>query len=533
MKNYFLVIEVITTEKMLRIVCLVLFLVALASGAPTPDTSETCTSCEKHIEELDLKWNTEDGIEKTIADLTAQCQKKHKWLDKIKKDICEKLVEKVAAIPEAIFKGMDSLAWNIPEATCAMVKKCNINCCDDSNLPEQIKLSLSSHDRTNMGVSWTTLESQAGGSQVVYGTDATNLNMESKLAEEVTYNSAGWIGVQYRAMMTSLEPCSTYYYQVGSKSNEKMSDVYHFNTYCPSQSITFAVIADMGFGNNSDSTIKQLTDLVDQNKIHGVIHSGDIGYADGYQAHWDTFLNKIQPITTRIPYMVTPGNHEFWFNFKAYKTRFYMPSVGSNVDIGDSSEKEGSGDNMYYSWSYGPAHFVAMNSETAIDTQDFHKDNLKFVEADMAAVDRTQTPWMIAHFHRPLYCANDKQCTGYVGASDPTKPNKLTKEAEDLFYNNKVDVVMSGDVHEYERTFPVYKSEKQTEAPVYILQGASGNREGNKGSFPDADKLPDWSASHSMDIGYGLMTFTGTDTLDWQFIRAEDNTVLDTMTMKK
>jgi len=40
------------------------------------------------------------------------------------------------------------------------------------------------------------------------------------------------------------------------------------------------------------------------------------------------------------------------------------------------------------------------------------------------------------------------------------------------------------------------------DAPVYVIQGCSGNRESESG-FP-ADP-PAWSAGHSSTIGYGLM----------------------------
>ena len=129
-----------------------------------------------------------------------------------------------------------------------------------------------------------------------------------------------------------------------------------------------------------------------------IIHSGDVSYADGYEPHWDIFWNKVQPIAARVPYMTTPDNHEFWFNFTAYKARVFMP--GSGIDEG------GSGDSMYYSWEYGPIHFTALNSETAIDIGNFDENMLKWAENDMSSINRDKnrgTPWLISHFHRPMY----------------------------------------------------------------------------------------------------------------------------------
>lgn len=47
------------------------------------------------------------------------------------------------------------------------------------------------------------------------------------------------------------------------------------------------VLGDMGYGDLSDDTIRELTSLVSDGKIDAVVHSGDESYADGYMFHWD------------------------------------------------------------------------------------------------------------------------------------------------------------------------------------------------------------------------------------------------------
>ena len=49
--------------------------------------------------------------------------------------------------------------------------------------------------------------------------------------------------------------------------------------------------------------------------------------------HWDVFMRKVEPIASRVPYQVTPGNHEFWFNFSAYNHRFVMPDEGTRPRV--------------------------------------------------------------------------------------------------------------------------------------------------------------------------------------------------------
>jgi hypothetical protein len=69
-------------------------------------------------------------------------------------------------------------------------------------------------------------------------------------------------------------------------------------------------VGDMGYGETSDDTVATLTQLVEAGKVDFVLHDGDISYADGAQAHWDVFFRKIEPLAARVPWMVTPGNHE-------------------------------------------------------------------------------------------------------------------------------------------------------------------------------------------------------------------------------
>jgi 3',5'-cyclic AMP phosphodiesterase CpdA len=276
----------------------------------------------------------------------------------------------------------------------------------------------------------------------------------------------------------------------------------------------------MDFGTASDGTVNDLINLVNAGAIQAVVHSGDISYADGYEPHWDVYFNKIQPIASQIPYMVTPGNHEFWFNFTSYKHRFSMPGMFEPSDTKVPDTSSGSGDNMFYSWDVEYVHFLAADSESIIDTAYFSKEQVEWMHKDLSLVVREKTPWVIAHFHRPSYCSNDHACLQEDGSHGGA--NYVQTMTEEVFYQHKVDLVMMGHVHSYQRTYPVYNNTPTAfdyaspAAPVYLLQGASGNREGNKGSYPPADEMPAWSAAALTNVGYGLLTATKSS-LDWKF----------------
>jgi hypothetical protein len=44
-----------------------------------------------------------------------------------------------------------------------------------------------------------------------------------------------------------------------------------------------------------------------------ILHVGDISYANGKPEIWDSFMDGIQPIASRVPYMVAIGNHEYGY----------------------------------------------------------------------------------------------------------------------------------------------------------------------------------------------------------------------------
>lgn len=62
-------------------------------------------------------------------------------------------------------------------------------------------------------------------------------------------------------------------------------------------------------------------------------------------------MNRLEPILSRIPYMVIAGNHENdGENFTNFQERFWMPHNGYH-------------DNQFYSFDLGPVHWVALSTE--------------------------------------------------------------------------------------------------------------------------------------------------------------------------
>ena len=113
-------------------------------------------------------------------------------------------------------------------------------------------------------------------------------------------------------------------------------------------------------------------------------HCGDFAYDldDDDGAVGDAFMRDIEPIAAYVPYMTTAGNHEAAYNFSHYAARFEMPGATARAT-----------ENQYYSFDYGPAHFVAWNTEAFFFPEYFDEAYMArmyaWLEEDLRARTRT------------------------------------------------------------------------------------------------------------------------------------------------
>merc|ERR1712151_1271066 len=122
---------------------------------------------------------------------------------------------------------------------------------------------------------------------------------------------------------------------------------------------------------------------------------------------------------------------------------------------------------MWFSYDTGLAHVIFLCSYCAA-----HNGSLQYewLAQDLREANRSITPWIVVAFHVPWYTSSE-----HHGMSEAAF---MRDAMEDLLYNAKVDIVLSGHVHGYERTKPVYKGEERCDAPIYIIIGDGGNHEG-------------------------------------------------------
>ncbi|CAG2167614.1 unnamed protein product [Oppiella nova] len=362
--------------------------------------------------------------------------------------------------------------------------------------------------RNNIGetvIVWST-RSDPNESVVKFGFNCSHI-YRTATGERKLLDHDGVVQYIHVVTLKHLDPQTKYCYYVGSHNFPR--DQY----WSPS----VALVGDMGVENGR--AIKSLIDNSAKGKFDVIIHIGDIAY-NLYAYNGiigDSFMNAIQPFAATVPYMVIPGNHEYQCyddrcpgDFgTSYETRFKMPKTN---------------DNMYYTFTLGPALFIGINTEVYFEEEmsdlEVSQKQIKWLRQTLREANkpenRARHPWIILYGHRPLYCTASAECSD--GLALDVKGNGTIDgslfDIDDILYDYGVDLAFWGHQHYYERMFPVYNQTAYVNsmyenafvnprATVHIVSGTGGMHSGTE-EFSKTPAL--WTASRSSAYGYTRFT---------------------------
>jgi len=387
-----------------------------------------------------------------------------------------------------------------------------------TGVANQMRVSWASGNATTQYIKW-------GTSSGVY----TNISQ----SEAYTYtakqlcggpaNSYGWRdpGMLHTYVVEFDASVQQVFYTFGSDATS-WSPEYSFATPVPvgpSNGVRIVAYGDMGKAEIDQSlehweeipsinTTRNVEALIDDG-YELVLHVGDIAYAVGYSAQWDEFMDQITPVASRVPYMTNPGNHERdyinsngLFNVTdsggecgiPYEHRFLMPGTDHET--------------QWYSFDFGNVHVIMFSTELNFS---IGSAQYEFLESDLASVDRSMTPWVIASGHRPMY-VDSNNTTPFAG--DVTVADELVHNIDPLFVKFGVNLGLWGHHHSYQRTCPISNRVCMGQGyPVHAVIGMAG-----MGLSTDLDRVqPDYI--EVVDDGeYGYCTIeTTADTLHMTF----------------
>ncbi|MFH4976305.1 hypothetical protein AB6A40_003014 [Gnathostoma spinigerum] len=387
--------------------------------------------------------------------------------------------------------------------------------------PRQVHLALH-EDADSMRVDWVTFSPVTNSTPMVRYGQQQNTMDNVELGSTHIHRFGDITRYYHSAVMKHLAPLTTYYYQVGSDLG--WTETYSFRTfdYSDSYKLKICVFGDLGVRNGQ--AVPTLQKRVYENAFDLLIHVGDIAYdvfTDSGR-RGDEYMEMIEPIATKVPYMTIAGNHEWntaTKSFARYGYMFHMLNYPeNNIPLLG---------NQYYSFEAGPIHFIGLSTELYGFYYDMgfkqSIDQFLWLKKDLEAVDRNKTPWIVAYMHRPFYCSNinSYQCHAFenrlvrVGYFDMPGMEALLKKY-------KVDLIFAGHEHSYERSWPVFNYTvympnndepnpyRNAKAPVHVITGSAGCHTPHA-AFKDPP-VPS-SAVRSLDYSYTLLQVLNRSTL--------------------
>ena len=189
-----------------------------------------------------------------------------------------------------------------------------------------------------------------------------------------------------------------------------------------------------------------------------------------------------------------------------------IPAISTQYRYGYGMPVGGRKDGaLYFSYEVGPAHIISLCSFIAGGFGPSAPIS-KWLAADLAAVDRTKTPWLFVVVHAPMYNSN----TAHQGEGEPLR---VAYEAQ--FAAAKVSAIFAGHVHAYERSHPVVNNGKvmpDGQGIVYLNIGDAG-----AGLYTSWEKTPAWSAFHSAVFGHGQLRIVNSSAALWTWHRNQDD----------
>lgn len=199
---------------------------------------------------------------------------------------------------------------------------------------------------------------------------------------------------------------------------------------------------------------KQTADVVEKINPVAVLALGDLQYDGGsyqdflafYDKTWGKFKDKTYPIL---------GNHEY----VTKNASGYFDYFNGLETLSGRAGERGKG---YYSFEIGKWHVIAINSNCwAVGGCTASSPQGKWLLADLAAHPNFCS---IAFFHHPVFSSAHHGNTEYM------------QEFWKILSDHKVDLVLSGHDHDYERFLPKDRFGKNVEkGTVQIVAGTGGD----------------------------------------------------------
>jgi Big-like domain-containing protein/calcineurin-like phosphoesterase family protein/purple acid phosphatase-like protein len=310
-------------------------------------------------------------------------------------------------------------------------------------------------------VVWTTRQPGAGSVRYAETAGTPRTTAAESHVFPAAQTGLGFDFYQHEVRLSGLSASTPYSYDVLMSGQDATPGQDVFTTAPASGTGTVRFIA-FGDSGNGSAAQTQLASRMDSQPFDFAIHSGDVAYGASnttgpasYRQYDDWFFDIYRRWLRSHPAFATIGNHDEEIgSARAYRDVFVLPENGATPTYPDHAER-------YYSFDYGPVHVVVLDTELAFTDPARRQAQLAWLEADLSS---TTQPWRIVAVHKPPFSAS----AGHGSAL-------AVREAfSPVFERHGVQLVISGDDHNYERSVPLRQYTADGSAVTYVVTGGGG-----------------------------------------------------------
>ncbi len=254
----------------------------------------------------------------------------------------------------------------------------------------------------------------------------------------------------HKVHLTGLKPDSHYVYKVESTdaAGKKLeSGLLTFKTAPEAdRAIRFTILGDT---QDQPKVNNRIAEHMWNERPDFFMIVGDLVGTGANKMHWtDHFFGSMRPLFDRVPLIPVLGNHEG--DARLYYDYMHVPAP-----------------EYWYQFKYGPAEFFVVDSNRDVKEG---SEQYKWLEAALA---KSKSKWKFVAHHHPPY-SSDEDDFGNLWEGQSTRGDQRLQDMVKLYEKYKVDVVWTGHIHSYERTWPILKNRASEKGPVYIVCGGGG-----------------------------------------------------------
>ena len=274
-----------------------------------------------------------------------------------------------------------------------------------------------------------------------------------------------------RAELTGLKPGAEFEYRVLRHGRSVFSASAHARK-APDQPYSFVAFGDCAAGTPDQRAIAYQAWLQHPDFL---FIAGDIVYTRGriseYRQKFFPVYNADKPsedggapLLRSVLFIAAPGNHDiasrnlsenpdglaYFYYWNQPLNGLSIPDVLEGAPANIGAFRKSAGDNFprmaNFSFDYGNSHWIVLDSNPYVDVK--APDLVKWFDDDMKAAKNAK--WRFVAFHHP----------GFNSSRTHFQEQQMREMAE-VFERNKVDVVFTGHVHNYQRSYPLLFQAKQ------------------------------------------------------------------------